>query len=300
VRIVPREGSAFEPAGWQIFRLPLDRAMLDGLRYADAHDGANHAAAFWRGDFDIREPGDTFLDMRPWGKGVVWVNGHCLGRFWNIGPQQTMYLPGPWLRQGHNEIVVFDLIGPQKPEMAGLAKPILDQLRPELDVYRNNRTDATLKLDGAKPVHEGSFPPGSALQEVRFAKTVEGRQLCFESLSAQDGRPFAAIAELDVLDADGKSIPHAKWCVAYADSEEMEKEDGSAENAIDGQTANYWHTRWSSDPPNHPHQLVIDFGESCRIGGIRYLPRSGAADAGGRIKEYRIYVTPETFVKQAE
>ncbi len=62
----------------------------------------------------VKKPGDTFLDMRSWGKGVVWVNGHCLGRFWNIGPTQTMYVPGPWLKRGKNEVIILDLIGPGK------------------------------------------------------------------------------------------------------------------------------------------------------------------------------------------
>ena len=68
-----------------------------------------------------------------WSKGFVWVNGHNLGRFWNIGPQQTMYLPGPWLKRGNNEVLILDLFGPEKPVLAGVEQPILNQLRPELD-----------------------------------------------------------------------------------------------------------------------------------------------------------------------
>lgn len=62
-------------------------------------------------------PGDTFLDLRGWGKGTLWVNGHHLGRFWSIGPQQTLYLPGPWLTRGRNTVVVFDL---ERPARASL------------------------------------------------------------------------------------------------------------------------------------------------------------------------------------
>ena len=83
--------------------------------------------------FDVAKPADTFLDVSTWGKGVLWVNGRCMGRFWNIGPTQTMYVPGPWLKQGRNEVIVLDLLGPQEPVLAGLEKPILDQLRPQLD-----------------------------------------------------------------------------------------------------------------------------------------------------------------------
>ena len=57
------------------------------------------------------------------------MNGHNLGRFWNIGPQQTLYLPGAWLKMGRNEIIVFDLVShSEAPKIAGLGHPILDQL----------------------------------------------------------------------------------------------------------------------------------------------------------------------------
>lgn len=64
---------------------------------------------FFRGSFSLKSVGDTFLDMRKWGKGHVWVNGHHLGRFWNIGPQQSLYLPAGWLKKGRNTIVILDL-----------------------------------------------------------------------------------------------------------------------------------------------------------------------------------------------
>nr|XP_031526192.1 beta-galactosidase-1-like protein 2 isoform X4 [Vicugna pacos] len=53
-------------------------------------------------------PRDTFIKMQDWTKGVVFINGQNLGRYWNIGPQETLYLPGPWLQPGANEIVVFE------------------------------------------------------------------------------------------------------------------------------------------------------------------------------------------------
>jgi beta-galactosidase len=73
----------------------------------------------------VDKPGDTFLDTSELTKGQVWVNGHALGRFWDIGPQKTLYVPGPWLKQGKNEIVVFDLDGHLFVTVEGLAKPNL-------------------------------------------------------------------------------------------------------------------------------------------------------------------------------
>jgi len=78
-----------------------------------------------------RTTGDAFLDMRGWTKGAVWVNGHNLGRYWRIGPQQTLYVPGVWLKKGQNEIVVFEEVKVESPSISGLAEPILTDLREE-------------------------------------------------------------------------------------------------------------------------------------------------------------------------
>lgn len=83
--------------------------------------------AYYRGKFNATEQKDVFLNMSNWGKGLVWVNGHCLGRFWNIGPTQTMYLPAPWIKEGVNEVVVLDFIGPQEVVINGEQIPILDR-----------------------------------------------------------------------------------------------------------------------------------------------------------------------------
>ncbi len=108
---------------WQIFSLPMDRDQLSSLRFTtDSVD----APAFHRGTFELAETGDTFLDLRAWRKGAVWINGHNLGRFWHIGPQQTLYCPGVWLRKGANEIVVFDLERSGRGSVSGLTEPILD------------------------------------------------------------------------------------------------------------------------------------------------------------------------------
>jgi beta-galactosidase len=82
---------------------------------------------FFRAHFTLTTTGDTFLDVRNLTKGALWINGHAIGRFWNVGPQQTLYVPGPWLRTGENEIIVFDLQpSSETPTVAGLDHPILD------------------------------------------------------------------------------------------------------------------------------------------------------------------------------
>jgi beta-galactosidase len=272
-------GNPVPGAKWQVYR--LDELKLKWKV------GKATGPAYWRGSFIVDKPADTFLDLRNWGKGVVWINGHCLARFWNIGPTQTAYVPGPWLRTGKNEVIILDLLGPTEPVLAGLEKPILDQLRPELDFAQKSGPKGRLTL--GEPALTGSFAPGAEVQEVKFPKPIEGKQFCIESLNAHDGNPFAAIAELDLLDPAGQSIPHVEWTIAYVDSEELVGEDGSAGNAIDGQAASHWHTAWKTEKPGHPHQLVIDLGAPVRVGAVRYTPRAGE-NQPGRIKDYRIYI----------
>ncbi len=97
-----------ELPGWTMFSLPLDD--LSSLRFAplaDAGDGPP-GPAFYHATFTPAAAGDCFLDLRGWGKGYVWVNGHHLGRYWERGPQRSLFLPGCWLRPGPNEVIVFD------------------------------------------------------------------------------------------------------------------------------------------------------------------------------------------------
>jgi beta-galactosidase len=275
---------------WDVFPLRLDAPELAGLKWEKTTPGAKTAGpAFWRGTFEIEKPADTFLDLRKWGKGVVWVNGHCLARYWNIGPTQTAYLPGVWLKPGRNEVVILDLVGPEEPVAAGLNEPILDELRLDLDRSRPLSAYGKLKISGVAPLVSGSFAPGEEPQEVKFEKPVNARQVCFEAVDSHDGRPVAAVAEIDFLDAGGRSIPHTDWSIAYADSEEGVRDDGAASNAIDGQVANYWITEFSKSQPAYPHQLVIDFGNPTEIAGFRYVPKAGEKEPG-RIKNYRIFV----------
>ena len=73
--------------------------------------------------------GDTFLDQRGWGHGRVWINGPCLGRYWKIGPQQTLFVPAPWLRQGENEAIVLDLEDGGTRSIEGLKEPVYETPR---------------------------------------------------------------------------------------------------------------------------------------------------------------------------
>ena len=92
---------------WQIFTLPFDETYVQNLKFTSGENAK--PGLFFKGEFDLAAVGDTYLDVTAWEKGVVWVNGHNLGRYWNIGPQKQLYCPAPWLKKGKNEIVIFDL-----------------------------------------------------------------------------------------------------------------------------------------------------------------------------------------------
>ncbi|HEY6488705.1 MAG: glycoside hydrolase family 35 protein [Terracidiphilus sp.] len=107
--------------GWSVYPLPMkDPGTLTFGREPCT------GPCMYEGHFTLAQTGDTFLDVRTLGKGAVWINGHALGRYWDIGPQQTLYVPGPWLKEGDNQIVVFDLKGKSGTTLSGLDHPLLD------------------------------------------------------------------------------------------------------------------------------------------------------------------------------
>jgi beta-galactosidase len=109
--------------GWQNYSLPFhDPASAHFTQKA-----AGSGPALYRGTFSIGKPTDTFLDMRAYGKGQVWVNGHALGRYWRIGPQGGLYLPGAWLHPGRNEVVLLDLDGGPVPPLTGVNHALIDE-----------------------------------------------------------------------------------------------------------------------------------------------------------------------------
>lgn len=104
-----------ELLNWQAFGLPLDAANLGQIGSAPAgEDGLLHKASF-----TVRKPADTFVDMSGWGLGLVWMNGHLLGRHSSLGPQTRLYCPGEWLKAGENRIVVFDIYAQPGLTIAG-------------------------------------------------------------------------------------------------------------------------------------------------------------------------------------
>ena len=94
---------------WAIYKLPVDETFVKNLKPSADANAINDKAKFLKGAFTLSETGDTYFDMSKYGKGVLFVNGHNLGRFWNRGPQQRLYCPASYLKNGLNKVVVFNL-----------------------------------------------------------------------------------------------------------------------------------------------------------------------------------------------
>jgi len=107
---------------WSIYALPMEG--LNKLSYSSKDCSGD---CFYRSSFEVEAPADTFVDARQLTKGEVWINGRPLGRYWDVQPQGTLYLPGPWLKKGSNELIVFDLNGKSGRTVPLIAGPVLDK-----------------------------------------------------------------------------------------------------------------------------------------------------------------------------
>ena len=239
---------------------------------------------YYRGYFNLTKVGDTFLNFETWGKGQVWVNGHALGRIWSIGPQQTLYVPGCWLKKGKNEIIVLDVVGPKEAVVWGQAEPELNKLQLEKSNKHNNIGEKP-DLNSATPVATGAFNGGNGWQTVKFAAPQKGRYLAIECTSTQDGKAQVAIAELYLQGTDGKRISREPWTTKYANSEE-ENGNHTGDKVYDLQESTYWQTEKSAALP---HLIVIDLGSEQTISALEYLPRAEQG-APGSVKNYKIYL----------
>ncbi|MDE6403895.1 MAG: beta-galactosidase, partial [Muribaculaceae bacterium] len=222
----------------------------------------------------------------------VYVNGHPMGRIWEIGPQQTLYMPGCWLNKGENEILVVDITGPRDLTVEGLREPLLDQLLVSRPLTHREEGE-TLDLTGINPVYTGAFAPGNGWQEVSLTQPVTGRYVALEAVSSHDGGDRAAIAELYLLNENGDRLSREPWTVYYADSEDVAKQNRSGDKVFDLQESTYWRTVKGTP---FPHVIVIDLGADRTITGLQYLPRmeSGAPNS---IKDFKVYVTPTAIAK---
>lgn len=119
---------------WEMIKLPFNDNFASTIKSKAINDSKvvqqKNVPTIYKGEFNIDKIGDTFLDMQTWGKGIVFINGRNLGRYWKVGPQQTLYLPGAWLKKGKNEIVILDQLNETvQKTISSIKTPILDDLK---------------------------------------------------------------------------------------------------------------------------------------------------------------------------
>ena len=267
---------------WSMTTIPDD--YQTAVKAFEKNTDKKGTRGYYRGYFNLKKVGDTFLNFETWGKGQVYVNGHSMGRIWYIGPQQTLYIPGCWLKKGKNEIIVLDVVGPKETKVWGQNTHEVNKLQLEKSNKHNNIGDKP-DLNSVTPAATGAFKAGNGWQTVKFSAPQKGRYLAIECLSTQDGKPQAAIAELYLQGADGKRIAREPWTTKYANSEE-ENGNHMGDKSFDLQESTYWLTEKSA---SMPHLLVIDLGSVQTVSALEYCPRAEQG-APGSIKNYKIYI----------
>ncbi|MDE6370277.1 MAG: discoidin domain-containing protein, partial [Duncaniella sp.] len=227
---------------------------------------------------------------------------------------QTLYMPGCWLHEGENEIVVFDVIGPESPEVSGLHEPVLNRrrtlpsrigtptgpvvagdrvgqmsvphLEPKADGKDSHKSVAPAKADDFTVVHTGSLSRDNSWQHITFDTPVKGRYLCIEMLSNHAPSPESAIAEIYITDTDGKRLSREDWSILSVDSEDIDGGNHTADKLYDLQESTFWQ---SAPAAPLPHRLVIDLGALKTFAGLDWLQRMEPTFPGA-VNSYRVSV----------
>ena len=275
--------TVWKPRRWTNATIPDDYATAQKA-LATHHDAPASQPGYYRGYFQLSKVGDTFLNFEHWGKGQVYVNGHAMGRIWSIGPQQTLYVPGCWLKKGRNEVVVLDVVGPKQTTVWGQKEPELNKLQLEKPDKHNNISDKP-DLNAANPIAKGTFQSGNGWQTIRFPHPQKGRYLAIECLSTHQDASQVAIAEIYLRGTNGQRLSRELWTAKYASSEN-ENGNHMLDKTFDLQESTFWQTERKAA---FPHLLVIDLGSEQTVSALEYLPRAEQG-APGSVKDYRIFL----------
>jgi len=260
---------------WTIRLLPDD---VNTVRKSFSRSGSlpqPKTPGYYRATFNVEKPGDTFLDLSSWGKGQVYVNGHPLGRFWNIGPQQTLYLPGCWMNEGENEVIVLDIIGPECATSCGLKTHILDclNIREATDTIA---LQSGFSADSLQTVGTYNLEYRNGWQTISFPQPISTDIFALEILSTYSPDGYAAIAEIYLLDKEGRRISRENWNV-LPNVSENKNGNHTVGKIFDLQESTYWEPAPGTPLP----QLVtIDLGGMQPVAGLQILPRAETGTPG--------------------
>ncbi|MFI5252178.1 MAG: beta-galactosidase [Bacteroidota bacterium] len=140
---------------WKMYPFPFDhRPDLSSFESRNERS----QPTILEGVISLDTLGDTFFDMSKFGKGIVFVNGHNMGRYWSLGPQQTLFVPGCWLRKNSNDIMVFEMENNYEYRWITTVKnPILEQLNTRI-VKISARYDRIMNRCGVDMACDDGLP----------------------------------------------------------------------------------------------------------------------------------------------
>lgn len=275
-----------QPTDWTCATIPDE--YEDAVRALKAQPSATDqmlacgGRGYYRGWFNLKKPGDTFLNMENWGKGQVWINGHAIGRFWRVGPQQTLYVPGAWLKKGKNEIIVMDVAEPVENKLWGQDQHELDKLQLD-EVKRSYNINDIPNLASLNPAAAGMCSVTGDYRDIKFSAAAEGRYVAIQIAGTHDGKA-PTISEVYFKDQAGRRIDRSDWQVKYASSEALQG-NHTGDKAFDLQESTYW----CAADAGLPALLVIDLGKVQRVSGMEYRPYKGQVTEGC-MAGFKVYV----------
>lgn len=276
-----------QPTDWTCATIPDE--YEDAVRALKAQPSAadNMLACggrgYYRGWFNLKKLGDTFLNMENWGKGQVWINSHAIGRFWRVGPQQTLYVPGAWLKKGKNEIIVMDVAEPVENKLWGQDQHELDKLQLD-EVKRSYNINDIPNLASLNPAAAGMCSVTGDYRDIKFSVAAEGRYVAIQIAGTHDGKA-PTISEVYFKDQAGRRIDRSDWQVKYASSEALQG-NHTGDKAFDLQESTYW---CAAADAGLPALLVIDLGKVQRVSGMEYRPYKGQVTEGC-MAGFKVYV----------
>lgn len=158
---------------------------------------------------------------------------------------------------------------------------------------------AEVALEWQRPTNVSEYKcpaSGPCGYRLYLYQPAKGKQLKFIATSGFNNEAWAAVGEIDVLDAQGNPIPKAQWKLVSVSSQETAGEKGQATHAFDGNPKTYWVSQWQGTLRRHPHQIVIDLGAEREVSGFRYTGPDNA-DTRGRVNGYEFHLDNKLVAK---
>jgi beta-galactosidase len=248
-----------ELANWNMYGFPMSVPPV----YPSEKELKGDGPVVRTGTFTVQNTADTWLDMRGWGKGCVWINGHHLGRYWNVGPTQTVYVPAPWLKSGENQVVVFELQEGAMTRLSLIDHPILDMLNSPKTCRPSLSTGKKVKVSNAWSSRYAAGGDTALVDDLRGSLNFRD-----ESWQGYEGTDLEAVVDLgsamDVRELGlGCLQTAASWVFLPSVVEFYTSEDGNRFTKT-GEVRN-------SEPALREDAFMKEFILEREVKGVRYV-----------------------------